>query len=36
MQFILVLLVIFTLVCTLSITRLDILRLSYIFTQSIG
>ena len=36
MQFILVLLVIFILVCTLSITRLDILRLSYIFTQSIG
>ena len=36
MQFILVLLVIFIYVCTLSITNFDIFRLGYIFTHSIG
>ena len=36
MQFILVLLVIFILVCTLSIINFDIIRLGYIFTHSIG
>ena len=36
MRFILVLLVIFILVYTLSITNLDMFRLGYIFTQSIG
>ena len=33
MRFILVLLVIFILVCTLSITNLDMFRLGYIYTQ---
>ena len=36
MQFILVLLVIFIFVCTLSITNFDIFKLGYIFTHSIG
>ena len=36
MRFILVLLVIFVLVCTLYITNLDMLRLGYIFTHNIG
>ena len=36
MQLILVLLVIFMFVCTLSITNFDIFRLRYIFTHSIG
>ena len=36
MRFILVLLAIFILVCTLSITNLDMFRLGYLFTYSIG
>ena len=36
MQFILVLLATFIFVCTLSITNLDIFRLGYMFTHSIG
>ena len=36
MRFILVLLVIFISVCTLSITNLDMFKLGYIFTHSIG
>ena len=36
MQFILVLLAIFTFVSTLSITNFDIFRLGYIFAHSIG
>ena len=36
MQFILVLQAIFILACTLSITNLDMFRLGYIFTHSIG
>ena len=36
MQFILVLLVIFIFVCTVSINNFDIFRIGYIFTNSIG